>query len=131
MADDTFEVVVSSGSMRPERGVAMPHRWTAEGVVIESEFTGAHLFHLAAAGCVLNDVHRESIRLGIVVNGVRVRARGGFDTSTWASTGVTYDVQVDSDADESEIAELIAVVDDVAEIPRALRTGTSVQRLAG
>jgi hypothetical protein len=99
-------------------------------VVVEAEFTGAHLFHLAAAGCVLNDVYRESVRLGIVVDGVRVSARGGFDTATWASTGVTYDVEVDSASSQSEIAQLIAVVDDAAEIPRALRSGTSVQRRA-
>lgn len=128
--DDTFEVVVSSGRMRPASGgVVMPHRWTDGGVTIECEFTGAHLLHVAVAGCVLNDVYRESARLGIVINGVRVSARGGFDTSTWVSTGVTYDVEVDSDSDDSEIAKLIEVVDDVAEIPRALRSGTSVTRL--
>jgi uncharacterized OsmC-like protein len=104
--DDTFEVVVSAGSMRPASGIAMPHRWTAEGVVVETEFTGAHLYHLAAAGCVLNDIYRESIRMGIVINGVRVSARGGFETSTWVSTGVTYDVEVDSDSNESEVAQL-------------------------
>lgn len=130
MADDkVFEVVVSAGSLRAERGVMMAHRWTAEGVVVETEFTGAHLYHLSAAGCVLNDVYRESVRLGVVVNGVRVRAWGGFDTATWASTGVTYDVQVDSDASETDVAHLIEVVEEVAEIPRTLRSGTTVSRL--
>jgi hypothetical protein len=127
--DDTFEVVVSAGSLRTLSGIAMPHRWTAEGVVVVTEFTGAHFFHLSAAACVLNDVYRESIPLGIVVHGVRVSARGGFDTSTWVSTGVSYDVEVDTDSNQSEVARLIGVVDDVAEIPRALRSGTTVKRL--
>jgi hypothetical protein len=43
----------------------MPHRWTADGVLVETEFTGAHLYHLAAAGCVLNDLFREAAGLGI------------------------------------------------------------------
>jgi uncharacterized OsmC-like protein len=130
MADGNgFEVVVSAGSLRAASGVVMPHRWTPEGVVVETEFTGAHLFHLSAAGCVLNDVYRESIRLGLVVNGVRVSAAGGFDTSTWASTGVTYRVEVDSEASDADVASLIAVVDDVAEIPRTLRSGTTVTRV--
>lgn len=95
---------------------------------METEFTGAHLYHLAAAGCVLNDVYRESTRLGVVVNGVRVSAYGGFDTATWASTGVIYDVEVDSDASEADVAHLIGVVDEVAEIPKTLRSGTTVTR---
>lgn len=106
----------------------MPHRWTTEGVAVETEFTGAHLLHLAVAGCVLNDVHREAVRLGVAVDGVRVVAHGGFDESTWASTGVTYDVEVDSDASESDVAHLIEVVDEVAEIPKALRSATTVRR---
>lgn len=129
MADEErFGVVVSAGSLRSASGVVMPHRWTAEGVVVETEFTGAHLYHLAAAGCVLNDVYRESTRLGVVVNGVRVSAYGGFDTATWASTGVIYDVEVDSDASEADVAHLIGVVDEVAEIPKTLRWGTTVTR---
>ncbi len=95
---------------------------------METEFTGAHLFHLSAAGCILNDVYRESNRLGVAVNGVRVSAYGGFDTSTWASTGVIYDVEVDSDASDADVAHLIGVVDEVAEIPRTLRSGTTVKR---
>ena len=130
MTDDRgFDVVVSAGSLRAASGVVMSHRWTPEGVVVEAEFTGAHLYHLSAAGCVLNDVYRESIRLGVVVNGARVRACGGFDTSTWASTGVIYDVEVDSDASEADVAHLIEVDDEVAEIPRTLRSGTTVKRL--
>ena len=41
---------------------------------------------------------------------------------------MTYDVEIDSDSSESEVARLIEIVDDVAEIPRALRSGTTVQR---
>jgi len=106
----------------------MPHRWTAEGVVVESDFTGAHLYHLAAAGCILNDLYREAERLGLKIDGARVRANGGFDTATWSSTGINYQVEVSSEASREEIQHLLAVVDDVAEIPKALRSGTTVAR---
>jgi hypothetical protein len=49
---------------------------------VEADFTGAHLLHLAAVGCVLNDVYREAATLGIGLQGVRVTAVGGFDAAT-------------------------------------------------
>jgi hypothetical protein len=59
-------------------------------VTVEGEFTGGHLLHLAAAGCVLNDLYREAATLGIALAGARVTAAGGFDTSNWQSTGISY-----------------------------------------
>lgn len=104
------------------------HRWTPEGVTVEAEFTGGHLLHLAAAGCVLNDLYREAGTLGIELSGVRVRTAGDFDTRTWQTTGVTYSVELRSPAHEQELARLLDVVDDIAEIPRALRVGVPVRR---
>ena len=106
----------------------MPHRWTADGVLVQADFTGAHLYHLAVAGCVLNDLYREAPQLGIVLDGARVRARGGFDPATWRSTGVEYEVEVAADVRDDDIEQLLSIVDDVAEIPKALRTGTTVVR---
>ena len=126
-----FQVVVSAGTLRSANGVSMPHRWTPGGVVVDAEFTGAHLYHLAAAGCVLNDVYREAEHLGLSIAGVRVRASGAFDSSQWVSTGVEYEVDIDSGAGDDDIAHLLAVVDDVAEIPKALRSGTTVRRRGG
>lgn len=127
---DQFEVVVGAGSFRSDDdgAVRFPHRWTAEGVTVETDFTGAHLLHLAAAGCVLNDIYREAGELGIRVDGVRVAASGGFDTVAWTSTGITYRVDVDSPASADELARLLTRVDDVAEIPRAIRAGAKVRR---
>jgi hypothetical protein len=59
-------------------------------VTVRADFTGAHLLHLAVAGCVLNDLYREAAGLGV---------------------------------------ELLAVVDRVAEIPRAVRAGAAVGRV--
>ena len=57
-------------------------------------------------------------------------AAGGFDTATWASTGIGYSVEISSDAPADELAHLLEAVDDVAEIPRAIRAGATVQRVA-
>lgn len=130
MDDEDFAAVVSAGSLRPGPGigVAMLHRWTEEGVVVEAPFAGAHLYHLAAAGCVLNDLYREAAELGLVIEGVRVRAAGTFDAATWASEGVIYEVEVMSDGSDADIDRLLLRVDKVAEIPKALRYATSVVR---
>jgi uncharacterized OsmC-like protein len=128
---DRFTVTVGAGSLRSTdgRGVPFPHRWTPEGVTVEADFTGAHLFHLAAAGCVLNDVYREAAALGVEVTGVRVVAAGGFDDD-WTSTGVTYSVELDSVASAEALAGVLDVVDNIAEIPRAIRAGAPVRRVS-
>ncbi|HEX5333511.1 MAG TPA: OsmC family protein, partial [Cellulomonas sp.] len=126
-----FEVVVGAGRLRSGATgvVRFPHRWTPEGVTVESAFTGAHLLHLAAAGCVLNDVYREAERLGVVIDGVRVRASGGFNPETWQSTGIEYAVEVDSPAPAEQVDVVLAAVDSVAEIPRSIRAGATVERI--
>jgi uncharacterized OsmC-like protein len=125
-----FDVVVGAGTLqsRASDAVRFPHRWTPEGVTVEAAFTGAHLLHLAAAGCVLNDVYREAERLGMAIDGVRVTASGGFDTETWRSTGISYAVDVDSPAADDEQNALLDVAESVAEIPRSIRAGATVER---
>jgi hypothetical protein len=134
---DKYVATVSAGSLAPtdpgaasgptDTAIRLPHRWTEAGVTVQVDFTGAHLLHLAAAGCVLNDLYRESAALGIVLDGVRVAATGDFDDE-WASTGIRYAIEVDSPATEAELTQLVERVDAVAEIPRALRAGATVRR---
>ncbi|MCC6494913.1 MAG: OsmC family protein [Propionibacteriaceae bacterium] len=125
-----FEVVCAAGSLRPEHApgvIHLDHRWTAGGVDLSITFTGAHLLHASVAACVLNDLYREAGGLGIQLDGVRVRADGGFSES-WSSTGIQYTVEVDSPAGAAALEELVAIVDQVAEVPRALRHSTVVTR---
>lgn len=129
--DNRFEVTVSAGTMMSSSGatIRFPHRWTPGGVTVEADFTGGHLLHLAVAGCVLNDLYREATALGIELTGARVTAAGGFDTVTWQSTGIGYSVEVSSDALSGQIAHLLEVVDQVAEIPQVIRAGATVSRI--
>jgi uncharacterized OsmC-like protein len=126
---DRYVAVVAAGSLRSEAESAarFPHRWTEDGVTVETDFTGAHLLHLAAAGCVLNDLYREAAALGLAIDGVRVAATGDFGDG-WASTGIRYAIELDSPESEAVLTRLVEVVDEVAEIPRALRAGASVHR---
>jgi hypothetical protein len=109
----------------------VPHDWTPEGVLVLGDGNGAAVLHLSVALCVLNDTFREGEALGVPVAGVRVRAGGDFDTESWVSTGVVYTVDVDSPASPDEVAKVLARVDEVAEIPRVLRAGMSVERSDG
>jgi hypothetical protein len=130
MADDDFPVTLTAGSLRGEEsaGWVIPHVWTERGVVVEAAPNGASVLHVAVALCVLNDLYREGGALGLSVSGVRVRARGEFDTVSWVSTGISYAVDVDSSASAEDLAALLSRVDEVAEIPRVLRAGMSVER---
>jgi uncharacterized OsmC-like protein len=126
---DKYVAVVAAGSLRStdESAVGFPHRWTDAGVTVEVDFTGAHLLHLAAAGCVLNDLYREASTLGLTVDGVRIAATGDFDDE-WSSTGIRYAIEIDSPESEADLTRLVELVDEVAEIPRAIRAGAPVRR---
>jgi uncharacterized OsmC-like protein len=90
-------------------------------------FTGAHLLHLAVAGCVYNDLFREAMARGIRLTQVRVSADGGFAGEPCASTGITYDVHVEGDATEAALKDLVAHVEAIAEIPSAIRLSGEVR----
>jgi hypothetical protein len=128
---DQYEVIVAAGSLRSDESgaVRFEHAWSPDGVSVEADFTGAHLLHVAAAGSILNDMYREAATLGIELDGVRIIVTGGFDAVTWASTGIGYSVELDSGAPTSDLTELVGTVDEVAEIPRTLRIGTTVRRV--
>jgi uncharacterized OsmC-like protein len=127
---DGFGVVVAAGTLRnPTAVTAFAHRWTEQGVSVDAAFTGGHLLHLAAAGCVLNDVYREAAQMALPLRGVRVGADGAFDEETWHSTGIAYWVEIDCDASPADLVRLLRRVDEVAEIPKSIRAGATVERI--
>lgn len=121
----TFGVTATAGTLRSGEGIVLQHAWTDQGVVAGPATNGAQLLHLSVALCILNDTYREAARLGIAIDGVAVEADGDFDDS-WCSTGIVYSVSLDASASSDDLARLRAVVDEVAEIPRAIRAGASV-----
>ena len=126
-----YTVSVGAGSLVIDDGHAMDHSWTGAGVTFDASFSGAHLLHLAVAGCVLNSVYREAEVRGQTLRGVRVTARGTFDSETWLSPGIEYDVAVDSALKDDDVESLIARAGELAEIPRTLASATPVSRVHG
>ena len=129
--DNRFQVVVGAGTMISGSAAAVGFR--TGGLPAASRWKpalpAAICFISRQPGCVLNDLYREAAALGIELKGVRVTAAGGFDTATWRSTGIDYSVEVSSDAPAGQLAHLLEVVDEVAEIPQAIRAVASVRRV--
>lgn len=90
-------------------------------------FNGGELLLLAIGGCYSNDVFREAAKRGIVVSDVRVNVSADWAGDPVRAQNVCFTVEVQADATEAEISELIQHVDRVAEIPNSLRLGTEVK----
>jgi len=90
-------------------------------------FNGGQLLYLSIAACWSNDLYREAATLGIELDGVEVTVDGDFPARGSGSTAITVDVVVRSAAPEARVRDLIAEVERVAEIPRSIREGTSIE----
>jgi hypothetical protein len=65
--------------------------------------------------------------MDIELDGVEITVDGDFPARGSGSTPITVDIVVRSSAPEERIEELIAEVERVAEIPRAIRDATPVE----
>jgi putative redox protein len=90
-------------------------------------FNGGQLLYMSIAACWSNDLYREAATMGIDLDGVEITVDGDFPNRGSGSTPITVDVIVRSQAPEAKIRELIAEVERVAEIPRAIREGPSIK----
>lgn len=91
-----------------------------------SAVNGGELLCLALATCYCNDIHREAAKRGVEVHRVEVHVQAEFGVEGEPARGITYSVDVDADAGEDEIRELIAHTDTVAEIQNTLRRPVNV-----
>lgn len=89
-------------------------------------FNGGQLMYASIAACVSNDLYREASTLGIRLSRVEITVDGDFPARGQPSTPVSVDVQLDGDADDARLDELLAVVDRVAEIPNSMRGTTPI-----
>ncbi|WP_055586227.1 OsmC family protein [Peterkaempfera griseoplana] len=90
-------------------------------------FNGGQLLYLAVAACVSNDLYREAEAWGISLHRVAVRVAGDFTGEPAVSAPISYSVEIDGDASEERLRELVAHVDRIAEIPNSLRGGTELR----
>ncbi len=93
-------------------------------------FNGGQLLNLAVAACFSNDLFREAARIGIDLSRVRVTAHSEYGGSPTVSGPIDVELEVDGDAPTERLAELVHLVDQVAEIPNTLRQGTAVRLAA-
>ncbi len=94
-------------------------------------FNGGQLLNLAVAGCVSSDLFREAASRGITLTRVRVTAESDYAGQPPVSTPIEYSVELEGDADAAVLAELVAHVDRIAEIPNSIRNGTPVTLRGG
>jgi putative redox protein len=90
-------------------------------------FNGGQLLYLAIAACWSNDLYREAATMGIELDGVEITVDGDFPARGSGSTPITVDVVVRSAASVDQVRALIAEVERVAEIPRAIRDATPIE----
>lgn len=91
-----------------------------------SSVNGGELLFLALATCYCNDIYREAAKRGLKVESVEVEVAGEFGEEGEPARNVTYTAKVAAKASESQIHDLMARTDQVAEIHNTLRKGTQV-----
>ena len=90
-------------------------------------FNGGELLLLAVGGCYSNDFFREADKRGIAVKNLRVIVTAEWAGDPVCAQNLSFAVEVEADASELEISDLIRHTDRVAEIPNSLRLGTEVK----
>ena len=90
-------------------------------------FNGGQLLYAAIAGCYSNDLYRESATMGISLSRVAVTVDGDFPKRGEPSTPISVNIEVEGDAPEARLRELVQLVDTIAEIPNSIRGATPVE----
>ena len=106
--------------------ITIPPRTGGKG----SSINGGELLFAALATCFCNDLYREAKNRNIVVRSVDVQVTGTFGQPGEPAQEISYRVNVDADAAQSVIDELIRATDAVAEIHNTVRRGCAVRLLA-
>ena len=89
-------------------------------------FNGGQLLYAAIAGCYSNDLYREAATMGITLRRVSIDVDGDFPARGEPSLPITVDLEVDGDASEDRLRELVDLMDRIAEIPNSIRGTTPV-----
>jgi putative redox protein len=89
-------------------------------------FNGGQLLYAAVAACISNDLYREAASQAIHLSRVEVTVDGDFPARGASSTPISVDIELDGDAPEAKLRELLDLVDRIAEIPNSMRSTTPV-----
>jgi putative redox protein len=102
-------------------------RWSSTGRQKQAGAdSGGQLLNLAVAGCISNDLFREAARAGISLHRVGVTVLSDSVGDPALSTPIEYDVELEGEAADDALRELVQRVYEIAEIPNSLRRGTEV-----
>ena len=105
-----------------EQSLTLPQKPDGRGLAAN----GGELLCLALASCFCNDLHREATPRAITVTRVEVTVRSVFGGAGEPARELAYSVRVWGEASESELRELVAHTDRVAEVHDTLRRGMPV-----
>jgi putative redox protein len=89
-------------------------------------FNGGELLLLSIGGCYSNDIFREAAKRGMVIKSVQVDVEADWGGVPVRAQNVALATQIEAEASEEEILDLIEYTDRIAEIPNSLRLGTPV-----
>jgi len=96
-----------------------------------SSINGGELLFAALATCFCNDLYREAAKRGIDVRQVTVDVTGTFGNPGKPARDISYRVQVQADAPQATIDDLIRTTDAVTEIQNTVRGGCAVRLIMG
>ena len=89
--------------------------------------TGGHVLHLVLAQCVFNNILRIAQGQGLGVNDLGVTADGSFNTEETASTGIDCSIELDGDADRSDLIRVAEAAFKDSTVVAVLRRGGPVE----
>lgn len=86
-------------------------------------YSGGDLFMLALAGCFTNDVIGEASRRGLKLNRVDVDIEVDWGAKDACAESIGFSTNVEADASQKDITDLIQWADNDSTISRTVRTG--------
>jgi uncharacterized OsmC-like protein len=108
------------------RSLTIPVQSTGLG----SSVNGGEFLCLALATCFCNDIYREAKKKNIKITKVTVEASAEFSAEGEPGYNINYQAQLEGEASEAVLAELIRHTDKASEIQNTLRAGVKVSLLA-
>lgn len=115
----------STGEATDPASLVVRHHRVDRAEIATEVLSGGHLFHLALAGCVFNNIHRLAGERGIEIASVRVIADGDFDDGL--STEVSCQIELEGDKGPDALRQLAIDAYKDSSIGAAMRRSSNVE----